>query len=62
MLIVIRQIYARLLTGGSTGGWEAMALQVLHPDFFGGTWVLFPDHDLHTGMVKRREPLEQKQK
>ena len=40
---IIRQPYARLLTGGSTGGWEAMALQVLHPDFFGGTWVLFPD-------------------
>jgi len=32
-----------LLTGGSTGGWEALALQVYHPDFFGGTWVLYPD-------------------
>jgi len=40
---VIRQPYARLLTGGSTGGWEALALQVFHPDFFGGTWTLFPD-------------------
>ena len=40
---IIRQPYARLLTGGSTGGWEATALQVLHPDFFDGTWTLFPD-------------------
>jgi hypothetical protein len=40
---IIRQPYARLLTGGSTGGWEATALQLFHPDFFGGTWSLFPD-------------------
>ncbi|HTR19906.1 MAG TPA: alpha/beta hydrolase-fold protein [Gemmatimonadales bacterium] len=40
---MIRAPWARLLTGGSTGGWEAMALQVYHPDFFGGTWVLYPD-------------------
>lgn len=40
---VIRQPFARLLTGGSTGGWESLALQVFHPDFFGGTWTLFPD-------------------
>jgi hypothetical protein len=35
--------HARLLTGGSTGGWESLALQVLHPDFFGGTWTFYPD-------------------
>jgi hypothetical protein len=35
--------YARVLTGGSTGGWEALALQVYHPDFFGGTWSYYPD-------------------
>ena len=35
--------YARMLTGGSTGGWEALALQVYHPDFFGGTWSYYPD-------------------
>jgi hypothetical protein len=35
--------YARLLTGGSTGGWEALALQIFHPDFFGGCWSLCPD-------------------
>jgi hypothetical protein len=40
---IIRQPYARLLTGGSTGGWESLALQAYHPDFFGGTWTLFPD-------------------
>ncbi len=33
----------RVLTGGSTGGWESLALQVHHPDFFGGTWTFYPD-------------------
>ncbi|PYR60993.1 MAG: hypothetical protein DMF91_10870 [Acidobacteria bacterium] len=40
---VIRDPYARILSGGSTGGWEAAALQILHPDFFGGAWVYCPD-------------------
>jgi hypothetical protein len=40
---IIRQPYARVLSGGSTGGWESLALQVYHPDFFGGTWTFFPD-------------------
>lgn len=40
---IIRQPYARVLTGGSTGGWESLALQVYHSDFFGGTWTLYPD-------------------
>jgi hypothetical protein len=40
---IIRQPYARILTGGSTGGWEALALQLFHPDFFGGTWAYCPD-------------------
>ena len=39
----IAQPYARILTGGSTGGWESLALQVYHPDYFGGTWTLYPD-------------------
>lgn len=34
---------ARVLTGGSTGGWESLALQVLHPKFFNGVWSLYPD-------------------
>jgi len=40
---MIRQPYARVLTGGSTGGWESLALQVHRPDFFGGVWSLYPD-------------------
>jgi hypothetical protein len=40
---VIRQPYARVLTGGSTGGWGALALQVYHPEFFGGAWSISPD-------------------
>ena len=40
---ILPQSYARVLTGGSTGGWEALALQVFHPEFFNGTWVLYPD-------------------
>jgi putative esterase len=40
---ISREPSGRFLTGGSTGGWEALALQVYHPDFFGGTWVLYPD-------------------
>jgi hypothetical protein len=40
---VIRQPWARLLTGGSTGGWISLARQVLYPDLYGGTWSLCPD-------------------
>lgn len=40
---IISQPYARVLSGGSTGGWESLALQVFHPEFFGGTWTFFPD-------------------
>lgn len=40
---IISQPYARVLSGGSTGGWESLALQVFHPDFFGGTWTFYPD-------------------
>jgi hypothetical protein len=39
----IGQPWARLLTGGSTGGWISLAQQVFHPDFYGGTWSLCPD-------------------
>lgn len=45
---IIRKPYARVLTGGSTGGWESLALQVYHSDFFGGTWTFYPDSvDFH---------------
>ncbi len=40
---IIREPYARVLSGGSTGGWESLALQIFHPDFFGGTWSSCPD-------------------
>ena len=33
----------RFLTGGSTGGWESLALQLYHPDLFAGTWTFYPD-------------------
>jgi len=40
---IIGEPWARFLDGGSTGGWEALALQIFHPDFFGGTWSYCPD-------------------
>jgi len=39
----IGQPWARVLEGGSTGGWVSLALQVFYPDFFNGTWSGFPD-------------------
>ena len=40
---ILPEPHARVLTGGSTGGWEALALQVFHPTFFNGAWVFYPD-------------------
>jgi hypothetical protein len=40
---IIRKPYARQLEGASTSGWQTLALQLQHPDFFGGAWVLQPD-------------------
>lgn len=40
---MIRKPYARIVEGASTGGWQTLALQLQHPDFFGGAWVLQPD-------------------
>src|SRR5207253_3663414 len=34
---------ARLVTGGSSGGWSSLWLQVAYPDFFGGCWSIAPD-------------------
>lgn len=34
---------ARVLDGGSTGGWAALALQIFYPDFFNGVWASCPD-------------------
>ena len=35
--------WARFTYGGSTGGWEAMAVQMFYPDAFNGAWVACPD-------------------
>jgi hypothetical protein len=35
--------WARVLMGGSTGGWIALAQQVFYPDFFNGAWCHCPD-------------------
>lgn len=40
---IIRQPWARILAGGSTGGWISVALQVFHPDFYGGSFASCPD-------------------
>lgn len=40
---VIREPWARMLSGGSTGGWIALAQQVFYPDFYGATFASCPD-------------------
>jgi hypothetical protein len=40
---VIREPWARILTGGSTGGWIAAAHQIFYPDFYGGAFASCPD-------------------
>jgi hypothetical protein len=35
--------WSRFLYGGSTGGWEALAVQVLYPDEYNGTFAACPD-------------------
>ena len=39
----IGEPWARILSGGSTGGWIAVAHQVLYPDFYGGSFASCPD-------------------
>jgi hypothetical protein len=39
----IGQGWARFTYGGSTGGWEAMAVQLFYPDEFNGAWIACPD-------------------
>lgn len=34
---------ARVLSGSSTGGWAALALQLFYPDYFNGVWCFCPD-------------------
>ncbi len=40
---MIAEGWARILAGGSTGGWEALAMQVFNPTFYGGCWAWCPD-------------------
>ncbi len=40
---MIGKPYARVMTGGSTGGWVTAALQIHYPDEFGGAWSFCPD-------------------
>lgn len=35
--------WARFLYGGSTGGWEALAVQIFYPDEHNGCWASCPD-------------------
>ena len=39
----IGQGWARFLYGGSTGGWEAMAVQMFYPEQYNGAWAACPD-------------------
>jgi hypothetical protein len=39
----IGQGWARFAYGGSTGGWEALAVQVLYPDHYNGAFAACPD-------------------
>ena len=43
MFRAIPQPWARILTGGSTGGWITLAEQIFYPEVFGGTWSFCPD-------------------
>ena len=40
---IIPAPWARVVAGGSTGGWEAVAMQVFQPDYWGGAWGWCPD-------------------
>ena len=39
----IGQGWARFVYGGSTGGWESLAVQVFYPDEYNGSWAACPD-------------------
>jgi hypothetical protein len=40
---MIPESWGRVLAGGSTGGWEALGMQIFYPEYFGGTWGWCPD-------------------
>ena len=35
--------WSRFVYGGSTGGWESMAVQMFYPDDYNGAWIACPD-------------------
>ncbi|NAZ85952.1 alpha/beta hydrolase-fold protein [Kineococcus indalonis] len=39
----VGQRWGRVLSGGSTGGWEVVATQVTYPDLYRGAWAGYPD-------------------
>lgn len=39
----IGQGWARFMYGGSTGGWEALAVQIFYPDHYNGAFAACPD-------------------
>jgi hypothetical protein len=48
----IGQGWARFLYGGSTGGWEAIAVQMFYPDNYNGAFIACPDPvDFHAYMT-----------
>jgi enterochelin esterase-like enzyme len=48
----IGQGWARFLYGGSTGGWESLAVQMFYPDDYNGAFVACPDPvDFHAYMT-----------
>ena len=49
----IAQGWARFLYGGSTGGWESLAVQMFYPDRYNGAFVACPDPvDFHAYMTR----------
>lgn len=49
----IGQGWARFLYGGSTGGWESLAVQMTFPDHYNGAFVACPDPvDFHAYMTR----------
>jgi hypothetical protein len=49
----IGQSWARFVYGGSTGGWESLAVQIFYPDHYNGAFVACPDPvDFHAYMTR----------
>ena len=47
-----RRGWARFIYGGSTGGWESLAVQLFYPDHYNGAFVACPDPvDFHAYMT-----------